>query len=119
MNIRKYLCKEFDINNKGYVTINDVYNKITQTIADNFMIVMLIGIVIIVCIFILNMIGYLYYAIFNPIKSNTSTIIISADKIFIGFIILGTIIIIILTIIIIWKKIKNIKIIVCPLKVNN
>lgn len=116
MNITKYVCKTFDREDKGYVTISDVCDKIMQIIADNLMLKVFIGIVIVFCVLLFNMIGELYYTVFDPIKSNPGAIIISMDKIFIGFIILGIILIIILTIYKIWEKIGEVKIVVCPLK---
>lgn len=97
MSINKWLCKHFDDENKGYVTVGDLLNKIIYFVFCAFVAILFIG------LFILSNI-WLFTKIINPNAdiSNAYVIAVVLDTL----IILG----------VYFHMINDLKIAKCPLK---
>jgi len=118
MKITKYLCEIFDKENKGYVTIEDINEKIMSSIAKNFIFLIVIGFVCIFSFVIFSMIGKLFLEMIYPTGYIFGDISedISIINFFVGISFFVIFVIIIMILYEIWEKIKLLKVVVCPLR---
>ena len=114
MSLTKYLCKWFDKGNKGYVTIGDIDDKIITFIINSIITLAIVMMIAFIILAIFIMVGDVFYLFGGYIKAT--------DDIFtIKNFIIGLIIVVISCSIIyilnkIWEKIKEFKVVKCPLK---
>jgi len=110
MNITKYLCKKFDKEKKGYVTLNDMYINTFTT--ENICEYILYTLVFITISLISILIGAVTNHIFN--------MEIQKEKIFtlmyIGYIVISIIFVSYMIFLDICKYVKNIKVVSCKKK---
>ena len=110
MSVTKYLCKWFDREDKGYVTVEDIVDKICEFIVKSIIIIF----IVMISSAILSIVGNVYYMIFDSMQAtyNFFTIKNSITGLIVVLILYGIIYITIE----IWEKIKEFKVIKCPLK---
>ncbi len=113
MSIRKYLCKKFDREDKGYVTIEDITDEI---LTGEFIIkAIFIGILAICVIMLISIMGDLYnYGYMTDDRSLFD--IFSLNNFITGSTISGLIILISVILCKLWGYIKTFKVVICPLK---
>lgn len=116
MSITKYLCKKFDKNNNGYVTLEDVMNKIFTD--ENICKFILNTLICIVLSSVFCLLGEFYNYGLGRVGTVGFFNLISISNWLVG----AGIIIIIWTVLKVldmsWNAIKTSKIAVCPLKEN-
>jgi hypothetical protein len=87
MNLTKFLCKTFDKEDKGYVTIEDILDNILCFLADAFVILLIAAVGGFVAFFICALFGALYENVVNGTPAND--LIYTLHNIITGFILLA------------------------------
>jgi len=113
MNITKYMCKKFDRYDKGYVTIRDIIDVVLSNLVDIIIILIAIISIVSTIVFVLNLLGNLYYTVLDSNHLNTE---FSIRCIATGLFMLLLAIVIIYGVSYLLEKLGNIKIFKCPLK---
>lgn len=109
MTITKFLCKHFDEENKGYVTIEDIANVCFYSLINNIPIIILCSVVfILMCVFI----GSLYNNTISNEITNTSTLISDCLT---GLIIISIFCSVYFILYKLYTKISQFKVVKCPL----
>lgn len=106
MKITKYLCKKFDRESKGYVTVEDIFDVTITTIFDNIIWIFIVAFIIIFLSSIFNLIGSLFFRVDEY----------SIKNIVAGFIIVLFLVVLIIVTDFICKKIGKIKVVKCSMK---
>lgn len=111
MNFTKFMCKTFDTKNKKSVTVEDITNKVLETLYDLCIILVIIILVAIVLATIFNFVGLIILSLLNYDIEEVST-----ENTIVGFLLIAPLTISLYIISYIYEKIKNIKVVECPLK---
>lgn len=113
MSIRKYLCKKFDKENKGYVTLEDITDEVFT--GESIMIIIFIIIIASVMTLFICLLGDIYNQ--GYVKDNRSLFdLVSLNNFMTGFLISGSVILILMILYKLWGFVKKFKVVVCPLK---
>jgi uncharacterized BrkB/YihY/UPF0761 family membrane protein len=111
MVITKILCKYFDDEDKGYVTIEDIVKKVFSF--NTFLLLLIAILFTILVAMLLYIIGDFYYNGFS-----TSSDVLNLHYFMAGFSIVFSITAIIIIMYTVYQRVKTYKVVVCPLKEN-
>ncbi len=115
MSIKKYLCKKFDKENKGYVTLEDITDEV---LTGEFIIKTIYIVIVVICVTMLvSIVGDVYnHGYTNDNRSFFD--IFNFNNFMTGFIISASAILILMILYKLWGFVKKFKVVVCPLKNN-
>ena len=114
MNFTKYMCKTFDKENKGFVTIENIKDETCKP--ENFFILLFLSFLLVGVIIILAMTGDIYYKGLDAKDTSSFSELFSIDNFVIGALVWTLIILSAVFMYKLWSILKHVKVVKCPLK---